>query len=92
MVEPVEGELEKLSSDKISFGISDLEKIDVEVGSVVQVTYKGDIMESYPAKINAVSWQISYDLRHLEYKDSWLNKSAAVQKNNNCFSDRIIKL
>lgn len=93
LVEPVEGELEKLSSDKISFGIADLEKINVEVGSVVQVTYKGDIMESYPAKINAVSWQISYDLRHLEYKDSWLNKSAAVQKNNNCFSHiRITKI
>ena len=35
-----------MSADKVSFGTSDLEKIEVEVGSVVKVTYKGGVMES----------------------------------------------
>ncbi len=85
LVEPVEGELEKLSSDKISFGIADLEKIDVEVGSVVQVTYKGDIMESYPAQIRATSWKLSDDFRHMEYTDQWLDKTAAEKYDHNIF-------
>ena len=34
LVEPVEGEPERLSSDTISFGIADLEKIEIMPGSV----------------------------------------------------------
>ena len=51
LVQPVSDSAELKSSDKISFGISELEKLDVEVGSVVKVTYTGEIMESYPARI-----------------------------------------
>lgn len=53
LVEPAVGEPELRSSDKISFGTEDLENIDVEVGSVVEITYTGKIMESYPAQIFA---------------------------------------
>ena len=59
LIEPLEGEFECLSSDRISINISDLEDIGVEVGSLVEVTYKGGIMESYPAQINVVSWKKS---------------------------------
>ena len=37
LVEPVENEIERKSSDRISFGIQDLADIDAEVGSVVKV-------------------------------------------------------
>ena len=79
VVEPVN------TSDKISFGISELEKIDVKVGSVVQVTYKGDIMESYPAQIKAISWKLSNDLRHLAYTEQWIDKTTAEKYDNNIF-------
>ena len=58
LVEPIEGELERLSSDKITFGIDKLEKIDVKAGSLVEVTYTGGIMESYPAQIRAIRWKL----------------------------------
>ena len=76
IVEPCVGQWERNSSDRISFGIKDLEEIDVQVGSVVEVTYKGGIMESYPAQIRAVSWAVSPDLSHLPYTDIWLDKES----------------
>ena len=77
LVQPVSDSAELKSSDKISFGIGELEKLDVEVGSVVKVTYTGEIMESYPARIHATSWQLSDDLRHMEYTEQWLDKNKA---------------
>ena len=58
MVCPLEGEDELESSDKIIFGIADLEKLDVTVGSIINITYTGEIMESYPAQIKATKWEI----------------------------------
>ena len=77
LVEPVENEIERKSSDRISFGIQDLADIDAEVGSVVKVSYTGGIMETYPAQIHAKNWSISDDLRHLEYNESWIDKEKA---------------
>jgi len=90
LVEPLEDEPERLSSDKISFGIKALEKIDAMVGSVVQITYKGGIMESSPAQINAVSWKLSGDLSHIEYTEQWLDKSKAEKYDNNIFDHIVI--
>ena len=74
-----------MSSDKVSFGTANLEKIDVEVGSVVKVIYTGGVMESYPAKVNAKSWSLSDDLRHMEYTEQWLDKETAEKCDNNIF-------
>ena len=90
LVEPVEGEPERLSADKISFGISNLKEIEVSVGSVVKVSYKGGIMESYPAKINAISWELSNNLRHLEYTEQWIDKDTAERTSDDIFSDIVI--
>lgn len=90
LVEPVEGEPERLSADKISFGISNLKEIEVSVGSVVKVSYKGGIMESYPAKINATSWELSNDLRHLEYTEQWLDKETAEKRDEDIFDHIVI--
>lgn len=57
-VEPLEGEWERSAADRISINVRELDKIAFEVGTVVAVTYKGAIMESYPAQINAVSWEL----------------------------------
>lgn len=84
-VQPVENSAVLMSADKVSFGTSDLEKIEVEVGSVVKVTYKGGVMESYPAQVNATSWKLSDDLSHLEYTEQWLDKATAEKYDNNIF-------
>lgn len=84
-VQPVENSAVLMSADKVSFGTSDLEKIEVEVGSVVKVTYKGGVMESYPAQVNATSWQLSDDLRHMECTEQWLDKNKAEKVDYNFF-------
>ena len=92
-VQPVENSAVLMSADKVSFGTSDLEKIEVEVGSVVKVTYKGGVMESYPAQVNATSWQLSDDLRHMEYTEQWLDKNKAEKVDYNFFDHiRITKI
>lgn len=89
-VEPVENTDERLSSDKIGLNTKDLEDIGVAVGSVVEITYDGVILELYPASINAISWELVNDLRHLEYKEQWLDKNTAKKCANDTFSDIII--
>lgn len=69
LVEPLEGETERNSCDCIAFVTDRLEDIGVKIGDVVQVTYTGYLYETYPASIDVVDWEISYDLRHLEYSE-----------------------
>ena len=90
LLEPLEGEWERMSGDRISINVADLENIGAEVGSVVEVTYNGTIMETYPAKVNAVRWKMSATLRHLEYTDEWLDKTTAEKYDTNIFSSIII--
>ena len=56
LVELDEAYAMQYGSDKISFGTADLEKLDVQVGSRVKVAFNGEVMESYPAQIRAISW------------------------------------
>lgn len=90
LVQPVEGEDERLSADKIRFGIGSLGDIGAQVGSDVEVFYTGGIMETYPAKINAVKWDIARDLRHKEYTEQWLDKETAQKYDNNIFDHIVI--
>ncbi len=59
VIAPLEGEWERQSADLISFGIQGFEEIGVEVGSVIAVTYRGGVMESYPAQIHATGWRVA---------------------------------
>ena len=90
LVEPVEGQPELASADKISFGISQLNKLEVVPGDTVQITYTGGIMETYPAKINATQWEISKNLRHLEYTEVWLDKGTAEKREDDLFDHIVI--
>lgn len=58
IVEPFAEEEERRSSDRISFNISNFEKMNVAVDDIVEVTYKGDITETYPAGVNAIGWEL----------------------------------
>ena len=87
LVEPMETEEERQSSDRISFGTAGLEDIGAGVGTVVEITYTGGIMESYPAQIRATGWRIAGDQRPLTYTDRWLNKTTAEKWEEQLSSD-----
>ena len=63
LVEPIPGEEELYSADKISFDTENLANIGANAGDMVEITYIGGIMESYPAKVRAVSWYALKDSR-----------------------------
>ena len=88
LVQPVEGEDELRSADKIHLDIGDLGDIGAEVGSDVEIYYTGGIMESYPAQIHAVKWELAKTLRHKEYTGQWLDKETAERQDN--FFDHIV--
>ncbi len=90
LVEPIDGEEELRSSDKISFSIEGIANPEIKVGSLVRVIYTGEIMESYPAQIKAVSWELSNDFRHLVYEEPWIDKTAEQQFNNQIFDHIVI--
>ena len=89
IVEPFSDEDESKSSNQISFGTSELPNIDVKVGDLVKVTYKGEIMYSYPAQIDATGWEKIKDLRNNEYTELWLEKTDENKwdKDYDLFSD-----
>lgn len=85
LVESVESEGAITKGEKITFGTSNLEKLDIKVGSVVRITYTGGIMESYPGQIFAKSWELA-DVSNA-YTDFWLEKSDANKSDVNLFND-----
>ena len=80
VVEPIESEKERSSSDRISFSSNGLADIDASAGSYVRITYIGEIAESYPAQINAIAWEITNDLRTIDYTESYINKETSEKK------------
>lgn len=85
VVTPLPQEEALQTADRISFGTKELADIGAELGTVVKITYTGGIMESYPAQIRAISWQPVYDLRQLDYTETWLDKSSAEKYDYNIF-------
>ncbi len=58
LVEPKEGEKIRNSADKISIDLGGQNDYLYEVGTNVKITYNGMIMETYPAKIEAIDIEI----------------------------------
>ena len=77
LVKPMEYEWEYICSNRISFDASKLTDIGAAVGSVVQVTYRGAIRETHPAGIDVTGWEITKDMRHMEYTGKWLDQETA---------------
>ena len=90
LIQPVVGQNELLSSDLFNISLNNLGDIGAEVGSVVNVYYTGGILETYPAQIKAVKWEISSDLRHMAYIGNWLDKETAEKQGNDMITDVII--
>lgn len=58
LVQPLEGEEELKSSDKISIGLGENNDAIYPVGTTVKITYNGMIMETDPAKIDAIKIEL----------------------------------
>lgn len=78
------------AGQRISFDILYLEDIGAEVGSTVQITFKGPVKETSPLQIRAVKWEMSHDLRHKEYTDRWLDKETAKKYDDDIFTHIVI--
>ena len=77
LVQPVTGENELLACDRFSVHLAELGDIGATVGSDVVIYYTGDIMETYPAQVLVLRWEIAKDLRHKPYDGNWLDKEKA---------------
>ena len=55
-VEPLEGEDILRYADRVTFTNNDLDEINASAGDTVNILYTGEVRESYPAQVNAVSW------------------------------------
>lgn len=79
VVEPLAEEEERRSSDRISFNISELEPLGVQINSCVEVTYTGGIMETYPAQVRAVKWlHVSFE-RNMNFEGEWIEKKTPIK-------------
>lgn len=83
IVEPNEDEEERKSSDKFSIDLGKNNDALYMVGTNVKITYSGNIMETYPAKINVVDIEIKsvddFELIFKQRKD--LDIKTIVKKN-----------
>jgi len=80
LVEPLEGEEERGSSDRIRFSVRGLEGMEgtmAEQEDIVEIFYDGTIKESYPAGIEATEWRLSEKNREQAYGGQWLDKTTA---------------
>ena len=77
-------------SDRVSFGTSALKNTGAAVGSTVQVTYTGAIMETYPVQIQAVRWKLLDEARQAEFTEQWLDKETAEMCDTRIFDHIII--
>lgn len=80
LVEPLEGEKERKSSDRIRFSVKGVEGMEgtwVEQGDIVEIFYDGVIKESYPAGITVSKWELSEKNREQAYPGQWIDKTTA---------------
>mgnify|MGYP005777741445 FL=1 len=82
IVTPDEGEEELKSSDQIEVGITSSD--EAKVGRKVEVTYTGEIMESYPAKVNAINviYLEEVEAEEMEAKLQLINESSSQKVEN----------
>lgn len=90
LVEPLEGEAERKSSDRISLVIPEQGPVSVQIGDVMKIHYDGQIMESYPAKIQAETWEPANDLRPREFTEQFMDQAAAEKYEDDLLTDIVI--
>lgn len=64
LVKPAYGSLELDSADQ--FSIPNKEKLELQAGDLIEISYNGEIMESYPAQLGEV-----YEITVIEQAEKW---------------------
>lgn len=81
LVEPNEGEEIRKSADKIEISLGENNDAIYKVGTNVKITYKGYVMESYPAKVEATNIEIkSTDKFEIRFYDKHPQSETKVYK------------
>ncbi len=82
LVKPVDGSLELDSADQ--FSIFNDEKLELQVGDLIEITYNGEIMESYPAQLGEI-----YDITVIEQAeaDTMWDRIPMVRVNGKLYYD-----
>ena len=77
LVEPVEGSQELKSSDQIRLPIKNMSPSPVpKVGDIIEITYNGELAESYPAEINEVyNVEVVEVAETITFNDKTFNKA-----------------
>ncbi len=89
IVEPFSDEEELNSSDRIMFPKSAIENLGVREGDFVNVSYTGEIKESYPAQLTVTECTFSDRMRNSEYTEEWLAKNEETKWQNNSLFEHI---
>lgn len=83
LAQPLEGEPERRVSDRIAFDLKTLSGVNIKVGDTVELTYVGEIAETYPARIAAVTACVpATNLRSTDYTGVWLDDDAETPEND----------
>lgn len=90
IVRPVKGEPEEQRAKYIRVTLNGHNEIIAKTGDYLQVTYRGQIMESYPAQINMTHYDFATDLRAISYTDQWINKDTAKKQTSPFVTDMVI--
>ncbi len=81
LVEPNEGEEIRKSADKIEISLGENNDAIYRVGTNVKITYKGYVMESYPAKVEATNIEVkSTDKFEIRFYDKHPQSETKVYK------------
>lgn len=90
LVEPNEGEQIRKSADKISIGLGEDNDELYQIGTNVKVKYTGYVMESYPAKVEAIKIEVksaeNFEIRFYDkhpQTDIKINKILDKSETNN---------
>lgn len=79
-IEPDEGEEIRKSADKIMVGKLKLDtNVKFEVGERVKIIYDGDVMETYPAQIKAISYESLSKYQDYEKIATLRSKTASTE-------------
>ena len=64
-----------IHSGDFSFSTAGLAPLELEIGTQLRITYMGNIRESDPAQISAVSWELDMDRRPKKFQGEWLTEN-----------------
>ena len=84
-------EYEENLTKEFTFTLTDVMKDEnIEIGDYVRITYKGDILYTTPALIDAVSWEEFTPTRLMNYEGTFLDENTREKVEGETFGEDIV--